>query len=200
MKKLALAFIAASCLVFGMGQVATAQYGQSATLTPANPTAGQVFTVVYGNCFSGETITFTFNGVTVNVVCANIITSLQLGMILPMQAATGTASTQFTAPTAPGTYPGTARGNQSQVTVNFQVVIPAQATTTTIPATTIPPGTVPGGGAATTIPPATVPGSGLPATGSNSSGPTTLIALALFGVGVGLFVVAQVRRRPPTTA
>jgi len=46
----------------------------------------------------------------------------------------------------------------------------------------------------TTVP-ATIPGAGLPATGSSGMGTTTGIALGLFVVGLGLFIVAQVRRR-----
>ena len=90
-------------------------------------------------------------------------------MLLPQQTALGNATFTFTAaPTAPGTYSGTAVGQQSP-SQSFSFTLPGQAATT--------------------------PETGLPATGSDGIGTTTGIALGLLVVGFGLFVVAQVRRR-----
>jgi hypothetical protein len=82
-------------------------------------------------------------------------------------------------------------------------------TTTTTPTTTVAPTTTDAGSGAglptTTVAPATtvaatVPGAGLPATGSDGIGTTTGIALGLFVVGVGLFIVTRVRRSQPSAA
>ena len=183
MKKLALAFISASALVFGFGVVAEAQgYGESLTL-PTAPTAGGGYTALYTNCQAGETITFSqpeSNPTTVTGTCVATVTltGAIMGVVLPSQAVLGNATGAFTAaPTAPGTYTVTASGTIS----------PVQTTTFTIAATP------------TTTTPTTLPGD-LPATGSNGVGTTTGIAIGLLVVGVGLFVVAQVRRRQTTVA
>jgi hypothetical protein len=178
-KKLAFVLIAAAALVFGAGQVATAQYGPSISTGPVTP--GGPYTVTYTNCVVGDTITFTqaqSNPTSVQATC------------LPG----GTATASFAAaPTAAGTYSGTAVGAQSpSLTFTF---------TLTAPATTVPVTTAPGGGGAvpTTAAPGGQPGGQLPATGSNGLGSTTGIALGLLVVGLGLFVVAQVRRRDAAT-
>jgi LPXTG-motif cell wall-anchored protein len=79
-------------------------------------------------------------------------------------------------------------------------------TTTAAPTTTVAPTTTIAGTTTTTIdddsgagvPTTTVAGQ-LPDTGSNSSGPTVVIATVLLLAGAGMFLVAQVRRRQPTT-
>jgi hypothetical protein len=188
-KKLALAFVAASCVLFGLGHVASAQYGGSATVTPSTVVGGGPYSVTYRNCLAGDTITFTqaqSTPSTVTVPCVGSVVTLTgslLGVLLPQQAALGTATANFTAaPTAPGNYTGTAVGLAGRSpSITFSFTIPGQATTTTTPVVTTVPATTPGGG--------------LPATGSDGIGTTTSIAIGLLVVGLGLFVVAQVRRR-----
>jgi FlaG/FlaF family flagellin (archaellin) len=196
MKKLALALMAASAAMFGFGIVASAQapsqYSQSIAVTPNPVTAGGPYTVVYANCIVGDTITFTqLNSTPTSVtgLCNSATVTLTgsiMGLLLPQgSAAYGTATATFSnAPTTPGTYNGVGVGELSP-SLPFQFVIPGQVVTTTIAPTTVP---------------ATVPGSGLPATGSGGLGTTTGIAVGLLAVGLGLFVVAQVRRRQSPAA
>lgn len=213
MKKLALALMAASAAVFGFGMVAQAQtgYSPSVALTPAAPTAGGGYTAVYRNCTAGDTITFTQAQSTPTsgtapciAISVPALTGSVVGLLRPQQAPLGNATFAFAAaPTAPGTYNGTAVGEDSPSQA-FGFTIPGQATTTAV-ATTAPPTTPPptanAASPTTATPPAlTVPGSGLPATGSDGIGTTTGIALGLLVVGLGLFVVAQVRRRQSPSA
>lgn len=186
MRKLALALMAASAAVFGFGAVAQAQTGYDPVTTVVPPAPGGPYTVTYQNCVVGDTITFTqaqSTPVSGTAPCAAIsatqLTGSVVGLLLPQQTVSGNATFTFTSgPTTPGTYTVTAVGLQSPLQT-FSFTLPGQATTTTIaPAT-----------------PATVPGTGLPATGSDGIGATTGIALGLLVVGLGLFVVAQVRRR-----
>jgi uncharacterized membrane protein YtjA (UPF0391 family) len=191
MKKLALALIAASAAVFGFGLVAQAQ-GYTPTIPPIGPvTPGGSYTVTVNNCVPGEQVTFTQLQSTPTVIVATCsgalptLTGSVIGLLLPQQGALPTASATFTAaPTAPGTYNGTAVGAQSGSTP-FSFTIPGQTATTVPPPTTAAP--VP------TTQPALV--GGLPATGSGGISTTTGIAVGLLVVGLGLFVVAQVRRR-----
>jgi hypothetical protein len=82
------------------------------------------------------------------------------------------ASAAIPMPTTPGSYNGTAVGSVSGFTTSFVV---------TVVAPTVPPG-------------------GLPATGSGGIDTTTGIAAGLFAVGLGLFGVAQFRRRQAAVA
>jgi hypothetical protein len=86
--------------------------------------------------------------------------------------AVGVASASVSMPTTPGTYTGTATGSISGVTTTFTVTVMAPVT---------PPG-------------------GLPATGSGGIDTTTGIAAGLFAIGLGLFGVAQLRRRQVVAA
>lgn len=175
-KKLALALMAMSALVFGFGMVAEAQVGPygggSATITfaPANPGPGQTITITITGCTPGETLTLKLNGVTIaTLVCVPASTALGgsvTGLLMPQQTGTGQATTTITTPTEPGTYTYTVSGSQGYVA----------SATLVIAAPIAPPG-------------------GLPATGSGGASHTTLIALGLLVVGLGLFVVAQARRR-----
>jgi hypothetical protein len=79
--------------------------------------------------------------------------------------ASGNATASVTAPSAPGTYPGTA--TCGALVASFAVVVAAPVT---------PPG-------------------GLPATGSGGIDSTMTVALGLLAVGLGLFGVTLVRRR-----
>jgi LPXTG-motif cell wall-anchored protein len=186
MKKFALALIASAAAVFGFGMVANAQTYTPVLQPPTPPTTlGGPFTVTYNNCVVGETITFTLllpGGTTaiqtINGPCvAPALTSGSVvGLLLPQQAANGRATATFpSSPTTPGTYTIRAQGTTSAV-VTTQLVVPGSTSTTVAPT-------------------ATTPGGGLPATGSDASTPFTMIAIGLLVVGVGLFAVAQVRRR-----
>ena len=188
MKKIALALMAASAAVFGFGMVAaaqTTQYGQAISIL--NPvTAGAPYTVVYANCVVGDTITFTqpqSTPTSVDGTCVGAgatLTGSVVGLLLPQQQQpSATATATFTSAPTPGTYNGTAVGQ-------LQPVDP-------LPVHDSRPGRPPRP-APTTVP-VTVPGGGLPATGSGGIGTTTGIAIGLLVVGLGLFVVAQVRRR-----
>ena len=96
------------------------------------------------------------------------------GVCSASRVATGTFTN---APTAPGTYTVTASGPTSPART---IVFSLAAAPTTVPAT--------------------VPGGGLPATGSSGMGTTGGMAIGLLVVGLGLFAVAQVRRRQPSAA
>ena len=200
MKKLAFALLAASALLFGVGLVAQAYAPPGGAITtPANPGPGQPFTTTV-NCTAGAgDVTFSFTGniaATLTVACTpGSGTASVMGFLT--QTPTGTATATFTAPTAPGTYSGTATQGGQQVGA-FTIVI-AQAATTTVPVTTAAPGATTVAPAVTTISP-TVPGGGLPATGSGGMGTMTGIAIGLLVVGAGLFIVAQVRRRETSAA
>ena len=87
-------------------------------------------------------------------------------------SAVGNATATFTAPTTPGSYTGNAVGVTSGVSAAFVVVVQAPVT---------PPG-------------------GLPATGSGGINGTVGIGVGLFAIGLGLFGVAQLRRRQPSMA
>lgn len=94
----------------------------------------------------------------------------------------GVAVGEFTAaPTEPGVYDGTAAGLQSP-SLPFQFEITGVTDTTEVPT-------------APTTPTTAAPGGMLPESGANGIGTTTGIALGLFVAGLGMFVVAQVRRR-----
>lgn len=178
MKKIALSILAAAAATLGVGMVASAQnYDDTVEVSPVTPGGG--YEATYRNCVVGETITFTqpeSTPPTVTATCESVAASLGgsiVGLLVPAQATFGTAVGSFDAgPTAPGTYTLTAVGEQSpQIVTQFTVT------------------------AAGTTPPATTPTGGLPATGASGAGSLTWIAVGLFGVGTGLLVVAQVRRR-----
>ena len=83
-------------------------------------------------------------------------------------------------------------GGKASVVFSSAAGLTGTAKGTTSPSTTF---TV-----ASLAPTATAPGVGLPATGSNGIGTTAGLAIGLLVVGLGLFVVAQVRRRQPNLA
>lgn len=119
---------------------------------------------------AGGKSTVTYNG------CVNgdtIVFSLP-GATPPTVSATctgGVAVASMTPPAGAGTYAGTAKGTTSPL-VNFSVAVLAP----------------------------TAPAGGLPATGSSGISTTGGIAIGLLAVGLGLSVVARVRRRTPATA
>jgi hypothetical protein len=119
---------------------------QSATLSPATPTAGGSYRVTHPACRVGDTVTFTqpqSTPPTTTATCAAAVAGLRR----PAQAATtGVATVTLTAPTAPGSYTVTATGPQSGTrTATFVIVSvtsvpasggsPSGTTTGTIPAT-----------------------------------------------------------------
>ena len=152
MKKFALALTASALVMFGFAAPAAAQYDAeeaTASVSPASATPGGTITVTIENCEPGSTVVVDFNGSTSTVTAD----------------AGGSATATLTAPTAAGTYPGTATcGDQ---VASFSVVVAAAVT---------PPG-------------------GLPATGSGGLNATAGIAMGLLAVGLGLFGVTHVRRR-----
>jgi len=228
MKKIALALMAASAAMFGFGMVASAQtgYGEAMAITSGAPTNGNAYTVRYTNCIVGDTINFAqpqstpASGTAPCVGVGGVSLGSVVGLILPQQAALGTATFTFAnAPTPAGTYNGTGTSQlQRSPTLPFSFILGAQATTTTSStavATTIPATTTTVVAAAGPTAPAAVatttaavvaaagpvaPSAGLPATGSNGIGSTTGIALGLLVSGLGLFIVAQVRRRQTPTS
>lgn len=195
MKKIALALVTASAVVLGLGlglgQVATAQ-AYDPSITPATQTVapGASATVTYNNCALGSDVVFTLASATVSpqtVACA-----APVGLVKTAAPDLGNATATFTVSTDPGTYDGTAVNAQQEVSLPFEVMVEA-APPTTVPPTTVPPTTP------TSVAP-TVPSGGLPATGSDGIGTTTGIAIGLLVLGLGLFAVAQVRRRHVTSA
>ncbi len=110
--------------------------------------------VTVSSCAANSPVLVVFNGATSTVTAD----------------ASGNATANVTAPSAAGTYPGTA--TCGDVVASFSVVVAAPTT---------PPG-------------------GLPATGSGGIDTTTGIAMGLLAVGLGLFGVTLVRRRQTAVA
>lgn len=135
------------------------------------PAAGGTFTVTVKNCNVGETVAVSFEGQTPSAVCAADATGASLiGMFIAATDAPGSAATDLTAPTAAGTYTGTATLSSTQRELSFSVTVEA------------------------------APSATLPGTGSNGSNSTLTIAGILFLVGAGMFLVAHYRRRETMTA
>ena len=173
MKRLAAVLMIAGAAVLAGHSIASAYPVGGPTAGTSAPTtvAGSTFTVAVNPCDVGSIWTFTFQGTTVSATCtAANHGAFLLGIIAP---ATGTASATFTAPTAPGTYSGTATSGTT--TLTFSIVVQQAA------------------------PPAE-PGGGIPATGSDSTTPTVTIAVVLLVVGAGMFGVAHLRRRSASAA
>jgi hypothetical protein len=202
MRKFALALMSAAALVFGFGIAAQAAYppGNVGTTSPSAVFPGGTFTVTI-NCVPGAgNVTFSITGTTITITVPCRTSDAVSGSIMGFlgQTASGTATGTLTAPTAPGTYQGTGVQAGGAASADFTIVV-QQATTTTAPgaSTTVAGAPTTVAGAPTTV---AATGAGLPATGSGGMGTTTTIAIGLLVVGLGLFVVAQVRRRQPTTA
>jgi LPXTG-motif cell wall-anchored protein len=161
-KKFALALVAMSAVIFGAGLVANAvEYppgAGSVTATPSTLAPGGEFTAT-ATCQPGEDVEFTFEGVVKTAPCSDA----------------GTASVVFTAPTAEGSYTGTAVGTINGVLGSFTVTVEL----------TEPPVTQGG---------ATNGGGTLPSTGSNSTNTGLIIGVGSLLVGLGLFATARTRR------
>jgi len=179
MKKFALALMAASALVFGFGAVAQAQYdADSVVPSDSTPTPGQQITLTVAGCAPGEIITFTINGSVVAtatcVVAARATENDETSAALVIRTA---AVASFAAPLTPGAYTVLATGNRGFV-ASVAILVSGPTATSVV----------------------TVPGGGLPPTGSSGTDSMTSMAIGLLVVGLGLFVVAQVRRRQPSPA
>jgi hypothetical protein len=174
MKKLALAIMSAAIAILGFGVVAEAQYGarDGVTVSPSTVPASGNVTLTINGCTPGEVLTVTLEGNVVGTATCNAGATLGSFVTagLLSQAGSGSATITFQAPAAAGTYNGTVVGNLDYNQA-FQIVVIAAST---------PPG-------------------GLPATGSGGIDSTLAVALGLFAVGLGLFGVAQFRRRQSAT-
>jgi len=184
MRRLA-AFLMIMGAAVGGSAVANASSVDTDRTTTANQTTGAPgysLEVTVTGCEPGETVTATLAGVSGSGTCAAASGN---GLFLSAATNNGTAVIPLTAPSTPGTYTITPNGS---VTGAFPAVtITVQATTTTA-------------GPTTTVGPTTtgVPADDLPETGS-STGPTVMIAAVLLLAGIGMFAVAQVRRRQAET-
>lgn len=173
MKRFAAALMIAGATILAGHTIVSAYPVGGPTASTSSPTvvSGSTFTVGVNPCDVGSVWTFTFQGTTVTATCtASNDGAFLLGIIAP---ATGSATATFTAPTAPGTYSGTATSGTT--TLTFSIVVQQAA-------------------------PPTEPGGGIPATGSDSIAPTVTIAVVLLAVGAGMFGVAHLRRRSTTAA
>jgi len=133
MKKLALALVTMSTVVFGFGMGAQAQYGSSsgtATVTPASLAPGGNATVGISGCPAGSSVVVVFSGTT-STVTAN---------------ASGAATATVKAPATAGTFPGTA--TCGTVVSSFSVVVAAAPV---VPGGGLPPTGLDGAGTTTSI-------------------------------------------------
>ena len=179
MKKLVAAVAAVFAIVLGSAGIASASPpgGDDVTVGDSTVTAGAPVDVS-ADCTVGETVTFTLDGSSDTSVCVASTDAEDT-------SGEGTSGVSLTAPTAPGTYTGTVSGSVSGDLGTFTVVV--EGATGSGEGTT---GGSGGGGTAT-------PSGQLPATGSDSSGAITTIAIGLLVAGLGLFAVATIRRRQP---
>lgn len=196
MKKFALALMSASAAVFGFGLVASAAgYDPAVTVDPASPAPGGAYTVTYENCVVGDTIVFAqaeSTPASVTGACESVggpVAASVVALVAAGGPGFGTAVGEFTAaPTDAGKYDGTAGGDLSlSLPFSFEIMVETEPTHPPTEPTHPPTGPIA----------PTAPGAGgmLPDTGSNGIGTTTGVALGLFVAGLGMFVVAQVRRR-----
>jgi hypothetical protein len=188
MRKLLLTVTALCTLLIGAGVASpAAAYPPGAVLElvlsrEVGP-PGFAFNAVIRGCFPGESVDFRLdNGAPVRAICS---------------ATTFQASVPFNGPPTPGPYAITATllGVLPEGAENRPLVVTDSITVVAAPPdTTIAPTTVPGG----ITPPATTttlgPGGRLPATGSSGIDGNLTIAGTLLAVGLGLLVVAGVRR------
>ena len=204
MKKLALALIAASAALFGVGIVAQAQtgYSEAVVAEPSTVMPGEPYDVTYLNCIGGDTITFAQadsdpatqtaecivmeDEIPTDSVSEDVATSI-IGLLLPQQVALGTATVTFAAPTESGEYDGTASGlESSELPWSITVEGDEEPTPTT---------EMSEDETATTA----TPDSRLPETGSDGTGIITVVAIGLLLVGVALLIGAQLRRKQSFT-
>ena len=182
MKKLLAAVSAVFAIVLGSAGIAGAYPPGGDDVTVADPTVTAGAPVdVSADCTVGETVTFTLEGSSATDTCEASTDSEDT-------SGEGTSGVSLTAPTAPGTYTGTVTGSTSGDLGTFTVVVEG-STGSGGGATT----GGSGGGTAT-------PSGQLPATGSDSSGTITTIAIGLLVAGLGLFAVATIRRRQPVAS
>jgi hypothetical protein len=159
----------------------------NATVTPASPTPGGSYSVGFPSCQVGETITFSqpeSTPASVTDVCeaSSALTSGSVaGLRMPAQAATGTATGNFTAaPTAPGSY-----------TVTMTGTVSAQRTTTFVIVGASTPVTGGNTGANTTGSSTGSSGGSIPSTGSST---TSLIVWAVLLLVFGRMAILLGRK------
>ncbi len=168
MKVVALACMALAAAVLGGGVVADA-YPPSAltvSVSPSTVEPGGSVTVTIEGCVQGDELTVTLEAVTATVSCEG---TAGAAFLLGLAPSSGAAEATVTAPGVAGTYTGTVRGPES-----------GEATFTV---------TVAGGPGDRSV------AGTLPSTGVGGIDATMAIAVGLFVVGFGLFVVSRVRRR-----
>jgi hypothetical protein len=168
MKVVALVCMALAAAVLGGGLVADA-YPPSAltvSVSPSTVEPGGAVVVTIEGCVPGDDLAVTLEAVTATVTCEGTVGA---AFLLGLAPSAGTAEATLDAPGLAGTYTGTVRGPQSGE-ATFTVTVTAG------PADRSAAGT-------------------LPSTGGGRIDATMAIAVGLFGVGLGLFVVARVRRR-----
>ncbi len=174
MKKALASIALLLCTALGLSSPALAQGYPPTVLVivivsgPVTP--GATVTIVITACEGGDTVTIAVDNVTVTVATCS---GGGGASALPRQAAGGSLTASFTAPTSLGTHTVTATSS-SGATGSLTFTVVSQAVTTTTTAS--------GGGA-------------LPTTGSDGT-PTLWIAGTSLAVGFGLVGVAWKRRRP----
>jgi hypothetical protein len=169
MKKFALSLVIAAVAIFGSGVAAHASTYPPLVGTVSAPLEvlpGGIFTVAITGCASGEVTTSVFEGESKTAICVEAASKNGFAALV-VATGTGTASTTFKAPSAPGNYVITVIGD-----AGFR-----GSTSTSVAAA-----------------PAT-PVGGLPATGTDGISTITMMAIGFFAVGGGLLVVSQLRRR-----
>jgi hypothetical protein len=176
MKKMALAMCVAAAAALGFGGAASAQYSADEFQAFANPPSvgpGGAVTVTVTGCEPGETVTVVLVDDTEVSVCeATGPVGLRRGNV----EASGRAVVEVVAPMTPGQYEGLASGSISTRSSSFSITVTAAAAA------------------------APSPSGELPSTGSGGIDSTLLIALGALAVGLGLVVVAGLRRRRPAAA
>lgn len=181
MKRFALFLAAVGTLFLGAGAAGTVSaypFGLVSSLR-ALDTQGlpnYEVPVVVSNCFPDELVVFTLGDSTADSTCSDV--SFEARATLRAPAAVGSYDVEAELRGTQGPVDPD-RPDESRIerprTLTAQISVVAQAPDTTV---------------------AAVPISGeIPTTGSSGIGSTTLLALGLSVVGLGLLVVSQVRRR-----
>ena len=123
MKKLGLIFAAAVAAV-SLGSLTASAYppgGPVLVLTPSTATPGASIAASFTGCSSGETVSFTLNGVTITAQCNGPAGATRR----PTATAGPVATATLTAPTVVGTYPVVATGGTSGVSATATLTVVA---------------------------------------------------------------------------
>lgn len=142
----------------------------------AYPLGGQSITISPSTVSPGGSVTVTANctpgeSVTITLESSSVTIPCETDDTRPTNA--GIATGIVNAPTTVGSFDGTVTGTVSGPLGSFTVTVQTSGTT---------------------------PTSGLPTTGGDGTSTMTMIAVGLLVVGLGLFVVATVRRRQTPVA